>query len=55
MFHIDGTYKLILDGFVLLVLGTEDCLHRFRPIAYSISLKEDTNAYKNVKIFKLFY
>jgi len=54
-FHLDGTYKLVDSGFVTLVLGTENILHQFRPIAFAIVAHEDQAAYnkllKEVKKF----
>ena len=45
-FNIDATYKLIVDGFLVLTLCTEDPKHRGRVVALGITLHEDFEAYK---------
>lgn len=44
-FHIDATYKLMQNGYLLLTMSTEDPRHRGRLIAVAISLHENTAAY----------
>ena len=39
--HIDGTYKLIRNGFPLLVIGVTDIQGTFHPIAFCITSNED--------------
>lgn len=45
MFHIDGTYKLIKNGFPVIVLGVSDIQGVFHPIAFCISSNEDEGAF----------
>ena len=46
VFHIDGTYKLIKNGFPVIVLGVSDIQGSFHPIAFCISSNEDEEAFK---------
>lgn len=39
-YHIDGTYKLIKNKFVLIVFGKTDMEQKFHPIAFCISSHE---------------
>ena len=39
---VDSTYKIINSGLILMVMGTQTLEHQFRPIAFQISLQEDT-------------
>ena len=43
---LDGTYKLLMNGYVTMVMGTENNDHSFRLIALAISFSENTNNYK---------
>ena len=46
-FHIDATYKLLSNGFLLLTMSTEDPQHHGRLIAVALALHENTVAYTN--------
>ena len=35
--HLYGTYKLLLNGFIVLFVGTEDINHHFSPISVTCS------------------
>ena len=43
--HVDGTYKLVCQGFPVLMAGLTDANHAFHPIAISIVSHEDKGAY----------
>ena len=43
--HVDGTYKLLSNGFVVIVIGTEDINHQFRLIALSVVAHEKKEAF----------
>ena len=45
-FYTDATYKLLLNGFTLLTLGTENKNHNFKLIACAISSHEDGRSYE---------
>jgi len=42
---LDGTYKLLWNGFPFLVLGLNDILHQFHPVAFLFTSKEDEISY----------
>jgi len=44
-FYTDATYKLLLNGFSVLTLGTENSNHNFRLIALAISAHENTSSF----------
>ena len=46
-FHIDATYKLIRNGFPLIVFGKTDFQHKLHPIAFCISSHEQEEDYKH--------
>ena len=41
MFHLDGTYKLIKNGFPVLIFGISDIQGSFHPIAICITSNEE--------------
>ena len=41
VFHIDGTYKLLKNGFPLVVIGVSDIRGQFHPIAFCITSNEE--------------
>ena len=43
--HVDGTYKLVCQGFPVLMAGLTDANHAFHPICISIVSHEDKGAY----------
>lgn len=47
-FSVDDAYNLIIDGFILLIIGVEDDNHSFKPVVFSIVMKEDIDSNKNV-------
>ncbi len=44
--NCDATYKLLLNGFIVLVLGTVDANRRFINLSYAITNKENSHSYK---------
>lgn len=44
-FHADGTYKLNINKFPILIIGCTDKLQRFLPIFFMISSSEQTSDY----------
>jgi SWIM zinc finger len=38
--HVDGTYKLVYQGYPVLIIGFSDASRSFHPIALSLSMKE---------------
>ena len=44
--HTDATFKLLRNGFCLLILGTENSNHNFCMIACAITAHEDGNSYQ---------
>lgn len=40
VFHIDGTYKLVRNGFPVIVFGVSDIIGTFHPIAFCITSNE---------------
>lgn len=38
--HVDGTYKLVFQGYPVLIIGYSDANRRFHPIALSLSMRE---------------
>jgi hypothetical protein len=42
---LDGTYKLLWNGFPFLVLGLYDIVHQFHPVAFLFTSNEDTISY----------
>ena len=52
VFHIDGTYKLIRNGFPLIVFGVSDIQGSFPPIAFCVTSNEEvddfTEFYKGI-------
>jgi len=56
-FYVDATYKLLLNGFILLTLGTENSSHQFRFIGCAIVAREDTKSCERFlsKIKETFY
>ena len=44
-FHLDATYKLIKNGFALIVFGKTDSRHKFYSIAFGISSHEQEEDY----------
>ena len=42
----DCTYKLVKLGFGLMVCGTQNISHNFKPIAFALSLHEDSTSYQ---------
>ena len=47
VFHVDCTYKLIKNGFPVLIFGISDIKGQFHPIAYNITSHEDENDFAN--------
>jgi len=45
---IDGTYRLTVLGYPLLVIGTQDITHKFRLVALALSKHEREKDYKFV-------
>ena len=45
VFSLDGTYKLLWNGFPFIVCGLSDIMHRFHPIAFLFTSHEDKDAY----------
>ena len=43
--HLDGTYKLLSNGFIVIVVGTEDINHQFRLVALSVVAHENKESY----------
>ena len=41
VFHIDGTYKLVRNGFPVIVFGISDLQGTFHPIAFCITSNEE--------------
>ena len=48
--HIDRTYKLTWQGFLVLISGITDVQHRFHLVSLSLVSHEGTNAYLQVFI-----
>ena len=40
LFHIDGTYKITIQGFPLVVFGVSDMHGRYHPIAFMLTSNE---------------
>ena len=51
-YHFDGTYKLVKNGFPLIVLSRTDAVHRVHPIAFCLTSHEQeidfTNFYEGL-------
>ena len=47
VFHIDGTYKLMKNGFPTVVFGITDLSRRFHPICFYITSHEETSDFEN--------
>ncbi|RNA36561.1 hypothetical protein BpHYR1_025820 [Brachionus plicatilis] len=45
-YHLDATYKLIKNGFPLIVLGRTDAVHDFHPLGFFISSHEQEIDYQ---------
>lgn len=45
-FHTDGTYKLVWQGFPILLLGTTDIDRKFHPFGACVSTKECAEDYE---------
>ena len=43
--HIDATYKLLWQGYPVLVAAVSDSDHRTRPVAISVTTNEDGDAF----------
>ena len=44
--HMDATYKLIYQGFPVLLLAISDANRRTHPVALSVSSHEDAEAFQ---------
>ena len=40
VFHLDGTYKITVNGFPLIVFGVSDLIGQFHPVSFMISSHE---------------
>ncbi len=45
IYHIDGTYKLTHNNFILIVFGRTDLRRQFHPIAFWLTSHEETDDY----------
>ena len=50
LFHIDGTYKITFENYVLVVFGRTDIVRKFHPIALMLTSHVQTVDYQFFKL-----